>query len=371
MTDDAADTDTYALKASVLPEIDAPDVNYLPPKPIYYRPKIGLIGTGGISDSHLDAYKTAEWDVAAIWNRTRSKAETKADKYCPAARIEDTWQAVLDNSDIDVVDITLHEEHRSPIIEAALRAGKHVLSQKPFVADLDVGEDLVKIAQDNGVNLAVNQNGRWSPHMSWMRNAVQAGHIGDVLSIHVSLHWDHGWTAGTPFDDIGDLVLYDFGVHWFDFVSSIVGKRAKSVFATAAHAKGQKNKSPLLAQASIALDEGQASLVFDGGVPHGPRDTSFIGGSKGSIISDGPDLSSQSITLTTPDGIAKPKLQGLWFNDGFMGAMGELLLAIEENRSPNNNAADNLQSLAMAFAAAHSRATGKSVEIGSARRLPG
>jgi predicted dehydrogenase len=182
-----------------------------------------------------------------------------------------------------VIDVTLHPEHRAPIIEAALKAGKHVLSQKPFVTDLGVGEDLVKLAEDKGVKLAVNQNGRWAPHKAWMREAVRAGLIGDVISAHVSLHWNHGWTAGTPFDEIEDLVLYDFGVHWFDFVASLTGRRAQSVFATASRARGQANKVPLLAQALVRLDGGQASLVFDGGAPHGPRDTTFVVGTAGSL----------------------------------------------------------------------------------------
>lgn len=367
---DAADTDTYALKSAELPEIAAPDVPYRPPHPKSYRPKIGMIGTGGISASHLDAYRTAGWEVAALWNRTRSKAEQKAAEYCPDARIEDDWQAILANSEIDVVDVTLHPEHRAPVIKAALEAGKHVLSQKPFVTDLDLGEDLVKLAQDKGVKLAVNQNGRWAPHKAFMREVVRAGLIGDVLSAHIAIHWDHGWTAGTPFDAIDDLILYDFGVHWFDFIASMVGKRAQSVFATASHAKGQANKVPLLAQALVRLDGGQASLVFDGGVPHGPRDTSFVGGTLGSLQSDGPDLGQQTVNLTTADGIARPKLEGQWFNDGFQGTMGELLCAIEDDREPSNGAAENVQSLAMAFAAVESRVTGKEVTIGSVRKLP-
>jgi predicted dehydrogenase len=108
-----------------------------------------------------------------------------------------------------------------------------------------VGEDLVKLAEDKACKLAVNQNGRWAPHKAWMREAVRAGLIGDVISAHVSLHWNHGWTAGTPFDEIEDLVLYDFGVHWFDFIASLTGRRAQSVFASASHASGQANKVPL------------------------------------------------------------------------------------------------------------------------------
>jgi predicted dehydrogenase len=367
MTDDAGDSDTYALKSATLPEIAAPDLPYRPPMPKTYRPRIGMIGTGGISGSHLDAYRTAGWEVAALWNRTRSKAEAKAAEYCPAARIEDDWQAMLTDSEIDVIDVTLHPEHRTPIIEAALKAGKHVLSQKPFVTDLDVGEDLVKLADDKGVKLAVNQNGRWAPHKAWMREAVRAGLIGEVISAHVSLHWNHGWTAGTPFDAIEDLVLYDFGVHWFDFVASLTGTRAQSVFATASHASGQANKVPLLAQALVRLDGGQASVVFDGGAPHGPRDTTFVAGTSGSLVADGPDLSAQTVALTTAEGIARPLLEGQWFNDGFRGTMGELLCAVEEAREPSNSARGNLFSLALAFAAVRSRVTGQEVEVGAAR----
>lgn len=364
MSDDAADTDTYALKSNKLPEIAAPKVAYRPPTPRSYRPRIGMIGTGGISNSHLDAYRTAEWEVAAVWNRTREKAEEKVAEFCPDARIDDDFLDLLADSEIDVVDITLPTELRAPVIEAALKAGKHVLSQKPFVSDLATGEALVRLADDQGVHLAVNQNGRWSPHMAWMREACRSGLIGEVQSVHAAVHWNHGWTAGTAFDEIEDLILYDFGIHWFDFVSSIVGARAEAVFATASHARGQGNKVPLLAQAVIRLEGGQASLVFDGNTQHGPQDTTYISGTTGSIVSMGPDLGLQTITLTTADGFSRPQLQGKWFNDGFRGAMGELLCAIEEDRSPDNAARNNLRSLELTFAAIRSRSSGQEIALG-------
>ncbi|MEX0346862.1 MAG: Gfo/Idh/MocA family protein [Rhizobiaceae bacterium] len=366
---DAADTDTYALKSSKLSEISAPDLAYLPPSPKSFSPRIGMIGTGGISNSHLDAYRAAGWEVAALWNRTRDKAEQKAAEFCPKAKVEDDWQTLLEDQSIDVVDITLPTEHRAEFIKAALQSGKHVLSQKPFVSDLDLGTELVQLAEDRGLLLAVNQNGRWSPHMSWMRNAVSTALIGDVLSAHVSIHWNHGWTAGTHFDEVEDLVLYDFGIHWFDFVSSLIGDRAQSVFATASVARGQANKAPLLAQALIRFEGGQASLIFDGGVPHGPNDATFVAGTKGSLASEGPDLSEQALKLTTEDGIARPVLRGQWFNDGFQGAMGELLCSIEEGREPVNSARNNLKSLALTFAAVHSRQTGREIEVGTVRKL--
>ena len=368
MTGDTTKTDTYALKSGNVTNIAASDLNYRPPAPKRYRPRIGMIGTGGISSSHLDAYRAAGWDVAAVWNRTRSRAESQVAEYCPTARIEDDWRTLLDDEAIDVIDITLHPEHRTPIIEAALRAGKHVLSQKPFVTDLDVGERLVQLAEDQGVKLAVNQNGRWAPHMAWMREAVRTGQIGEVQAVHLTIHWDHSWTADTPFDQIEDLILYDFGVHWFDFLVSLVGPRVQSVFATAAKAQGQINKVPLLAQALVRIEDGQASLVFDGATQHGPRDTAYVAGTKGSLLSEGPDLGTQTVRLTTAAGTATPQLDGQWFNDGFRGAMGELLCAIEEDREPSNSARQNLQTLALTFAAVQSCRSGKEVALTEAQR---
>ncbi|KPP83821.1 MAG: putative dehydrogenase [Rhodobacteraceae bacterium HLUCCA08] len=367
----SAAEDDYALRSDDAPAIAAPDLPYRPPMPRAYRPGIGLIGTGGISAAHLDAYRSAGWQVAALWNRERGAAEARAAEFCPAARIEDDWQAMLRDPEIDVIDIALHPEHRVPVIEAALKAGKHVLSQKPFVTDLDTGAALVALAEDRGVKLAVNQNGRWAPHLAWMREAVHAGLIGDLVSAHVAVHWNHGWTAGTAFDAVADLVLYDFGVHWFDFIAALAGDRLQSVLATATAARGQANKVPLLAQALVRFEGGQASAVFDGALPHGARDTSYIGGTAGSLVSDGPDLGRQQVRLTTADGVARPALQGQWFNDGFRGAMGALLCAIEDGTEPANGARENLRSLALTFAAVRSRITGHEVDIGAARRLEG
>ena len=74
---------------------------------------------------------------------------------------------MLTRDDIEVVDIATHPHERvAHSSKAAIAAEKHVLSQKPFVIDLDDGEKLVDLADKNNVKLAVNQNGRWAPHFS-------------------------------------------------------------------------------------------------------------------------------------------------------------------------------------------------------------
>ncbi len=363
------DLDAYSLKSAELAEVAAPDLPYRPPMPSTYRPRIALVGAGGISAAHLAAYRSCGFDVAVICNRTLSRAEARRDEYFPDAEATDDIQRTLTRDDIAVVDITPHPAERRAMIETALSAGKHVLSQKPFVLDLDVGARLADIADEKGVLLAVNQNGRWAPHLAWIREAVRAGLVGDVHAFDVSIHWNHGWIGGTPFEDIDDLILYDFAVHWFDFLTSLIGARATSVFATKARAASQTVRPPLLAHAQVAFDGGVASLLFDGAAGFGAEDRTVVAGSAGTLNSCGPDLGNQAVTLTTAAGISRPPLEGTWFNEGFAGTMGALLKAAEDGGQPLNAARGNLDALALVFAAIASTRLGVPVTPGSVRSL--
>ena len=170
--------------------IEPPPVDYLPKKPKSYNPKIGLVGTGGISEFHLKNYLACGFEVSAITNRTRSKAEARRDEFYPDAVVCDDYRELLARDDLEVGDVTPHPEDRLPILVASLKAGKHVLSQKPFVLDLADGERLVALAEEKGLRIAVNQNGRWAPHFSYLRNAIASGLIGRVTSVDFSLQWD-------------------------------------------------------------------------------------------------------------------------------------------------------------------------------------
>src|ERR1019366_1123063 len=142
-----------------------------------------------------------------------------------------------------------------------------VLSQKPFVLDLDVGERLVALAAEHDVKLAVNQNGRWAPHFSYLTAAVRSGLIGEVASVDFTLQWDHTWTAGTPFEELHHLVLLDFGIHWFDMTARLFqGRRPERVWASVARTTFQKMKPPMLAQVGVDYPGAQVRLSFNGHV---------------------------------------------------------------------------------------------------------
>jgi len=346
--------DDYALVAKPAAETQAPDLPYLPPMPRDRGVAIALVGAGGISGAHLEAYARHGLNIVAICSRDLARAEARRDAYFARARITDDFESLLRDSSVRVLDITTHPDVRVDLMRRALNAGKHVLSQKPFVEDLDDGRELVELAARRNLKLAVNQNGRWAPHLAYIREAVRAGLVGEVTGVHVEIRWNHGWIAGTPFEAVDDLILWDFGIHWFDFLASVIGDRARFVHATTARAAGQTARPPLLAQALVAFDGGQASLVFDGATCYGAHDSTAVIGTKGVAFSQGPDLGHQAVELHTEAGVARPHLSGAWFNDGFAGAMGELLCAIEEGREPLNSARDNLRSLKLCRAALHS-----------------
>ena len=363
----------YSLEApSAGPRIDAPELPYLPRDPKDYSPHIGLIACGGITKDHLKAYRKAGYRVVALCDSDLTRARKRKTEFYPDAKVYRDYHDLLKRDDIEVIDVAAHPEPRAAMVEDALTAGKHVLSQKPFVLDLDFGRRLVDLADQKGVRLAVNQNGRWAPHFSYIYQAIQAGLIGQVMAVHASVHWDHSWVKDTAFAKIKHLILYDFAVHWFDLVAWYFGDRSpRRVYATTAPSPTQDIDSPLLAQALIEFDSAQASLVFDAHTQFGTEDRTYVAGSAGTITSTGVDLKHQTVTLYTSDGHATPELQGCWFPDGFHGTMGELLRAIEEDREPLNGARRNLDSLALCFAAIASAERSEPVEPGTVRKLPG
>jgi len=351
-------------------EFPAPQLDYLPPEPRGEKPKIGLIGGGGIAEYHLRAYRAMGLEVAAICDVDHQRAEERAREFYPQATVSDSPSSIIENQEITVVDIALHPEHRTPILRDCIRAGKHILSQKPFVTDLDLGQELVDLADQHGVHLAVNQNGRWAPHFAYCRKAIEAGIIGEVASVDFNLHFDHTWTANTPFEEIHHLLLYDFGIHWFDISRAFLpGKTCQQVYASVQRNSWQTIKPPFLAQVVADFEGTQVRINLNAHVQYGQQDTTTICGSKGTLRAFGPGLNEQSVQLWTEEGQASPHLKGCWFENGFEGTMGELLTSLEENRQPNNNARDNLDSLAFCFAAMHSADTGLPQKPGSLRKL--
>ena len=350
--------------------MQAPPLDYKPPTPTSRDTATGLIGCGGIAETHLRAYRSAGFPVSAVCDIEEERAVDRRDTYYPDASVYTDHRDLLEEANIDVVDIATMPDVRVGLIEDALGAGTHVLSQKPFVLDLDDGERLIELADRAGLALAVNQNGRWAPHWSYLREAVHDGIVGQPMSVHQQVHWDHDYIHGTPFERFEHAILYDFAIHWFDFLATVIDDRSpERVYASTARSPVQTSRPPLLGQALVEYDHAQASLVFDGNTLHGPRNRTVITGTDGTLVSDGPTLNEQDVTLVVDGERSTADLDGAWFDDGFAGTMGELLCAVEAEREPANSARDNIRSLELCFAAVAAADAGKPVRPGDVRSI--
>src|SRR5262249_29040750 len=134
-THETPSPDAYALVSGDAKPMAAPVLDYKPPMPRNKAVPIGLVGAGGISFAHLDAYKKHGLNVVAIGDRHLDRAVARRDASYPEALATDRIDDVIGAPGIPVVDITVHAKDRAALMRRALEAGQHVLSQKPFVRD--------------------------------------------------------------------------------------------------------------------------------------------------------------------------------------------------------------------------------------------
>jgi predicted dehydrogenase len=343
----------------------AAGVAYLPIEPTTYRPSLAIVGCGGISAMHLAAYRAAGYDVVAFVDVDISRAIARRDEFYPTADVYDSIDPVLERADIEVVDIATHVHVRAALIERALRAGKHVLSQKPFVQDFATGEALIELARSEGRELAVNQNGRWAPHFAFLLAAVRGGLIGTVTSADFSAYWAHDREVEhrPEFAEMPDLILYDFGIHWFDIIAQLFsGREATRVDSFVRTTPGQVISAPTSASTVIQFPEAEATVILRG-ASHLHEEGSYrIDGTLGVITHDGLALGGSLVRVETAAGVEEITIDGTWWTHGMRGTMGELLAAVESRRTPSNTAQQSMQGLALCFAAVKSSREGTAVD---------
>lgn len=209
------------------------------------------------------------------------------------------------------------------------------------------------------------------PGPTFLNQAIRGGSIGRVSYLGFSVAWDQGWIGGTPYEDIQDIILSDFALHWFDFLNLFMqGQPAKSVSASTSRAPEQEVKPPLIAGVTVEYEEAVAHLSFDGSVRNDPWDRTTVIGPLGNLISEGPDLNRQEVVMAAGGREHRPGLPRRQFNDGYHGAMAELLSAIVQNRSPSHHARNNLETLALCFAAVASARADAPMVPGRIQSLP-
>ncbi len=176
-------------------------------------PKVGIVGCGGIvRGPHLTAYLAHQVPIAGIFDPS-PEAVSQVRERIPEVHVYSSLEELLEDPQVEIVDAATHVQPRMEIVRKALRAGKHVLSQKPLAADVPTARSLIEESERCGRLLAVNQNGRWSPPWRKAHALIRAGAIGEVIDITHVFDTSLQWIEGSPFDALPHWLIWDYTVH--------------------------------------------------------------------------------------------------------------------------------------------------------------
>jgi len=349
------------------------DLRYQPPRPRKPQEQpIALIGCGSITRSHLAAYRHAGFSVQGFYDVFPEAARQRRDEFFPQAKVYACYEEVLADRQIRILDIATPPEVRFDLMKRGLRAGKHILSQKPFVLDLDHADELIALSKEQGLKLAVNQNGRWAPHWSFAREAIASGAVGQVSSVFMNYSWNSDFILqqGSSLAGLAYGLLYDYAIHLFDILSCFAGDRhPRQVYAALCDPSSPLTRDFRLGQCMVEYDDLQASLAFNASNPYGFEQATHIDATAAALLCRSPSPHTQEVRVINRKGTFMPVLQGSWSTEGFLGTMGELLLAIEEDREPTHSARNNIGTLSLCFSAILSALENRPVRPESVRRL--
>jgi len=142
--------------------------------------KLGLIGAGGIAQAHCRAIADVEGvEVIAASDIVKENVERTAERW-GIAHVFTDYDEMLQMDALDgVVVCTPTAVHAAPTI-AALKAGKHVLCEKPMEARLDAATEMVRTAHETGKILMVALKLRFSPQVTVAKRIVDEGTLGEI-----------------------------------------------------------------------------------------------------------------------------------------------------------------------------------------------
>jgi predicted dehydrogenase len=199
--------------------------------------KVGIIGTGFIGPTHIEAIRRLGFvDVVGLAETSQAVAEYKAAELgIPKAYAD--YREMLKDSEIQVVHNCTPNHLHFAINKEIILAGKHVVSEKPLAMNSKESEELLELAEKHGVVHAVNFNYRQHASVQNLQAMIAKSDLGKVNLVHGSYlqDWllyetDYNWRLAPEVGGKSRAVA-DIGSHWCDTVQFVTGKKIVEVFA--------------------------------------------------------------------------------------------------------------------------------------------
>ncbi|MFH1719934.1 MAG: Gfo/Idh/MocA family oxidoreductase [Planctomycetota bacterium] len=199
--------------------------------------KVGVIGTGFIGPAHIEALRRlGNIDVAALAEYSEDAAKSKAEALGIDRHYGD-YRELLKDKSIESVHICSPNHLHYEMAKAALGAGKHVICEKPLAVSVAEAEELVELAEKEGLVNAVNFNIRYYPLARQLRLMIDKGDLGEIFAVQGSYlqDWlfhptDYNWRL-EPDKSGRSRAVADIGSHWMDLIESVTGLKIAGVCA--------------------------------------------------------------------------------------------------------------------------------------------
>lgn len=199
-------------------------------------PRVAIAGAGMVARLHLDAARRAGAPVVGVCASTPERGKQAAERFGVARSFDSADDLVTDDA-VDVVHICTPNASHFHLAELALRAGKHVVCEKPLATTSADADALVALADRSGLIAAVPFVYRYHPMATEARARVHGGFAGDVRLIHghylqdwLSEPGDNNWRVD-PRQGGASRAFADIGSHWCDLVEWVTGHRISELIA--------------------------------------------------------------------------------------------------------------------------------------------
>lgn len=184
--------------------------------------KLGIIGYGYMGHWHLrNAPRVEGVSVVAAYDIDPEKVQLARDEGLEAF---DSLSAFLASNLFNVVLVSTPNDTHCALACAAMKAGKHVIVEKPVAMDAAQVDIMARTAQQCGVIFTVHQNRRWDKDYKIASEIINSGELGHVYSVQSRLHGSRGAMFGWRAEpEHGGGMIYDWGVHFTDQIMNLFG----------------------------------------------------------------------------------------------------------------------------------------------------
>ncbi|MEQ8790340.1 MAG: Gfo/Idh/MocA family oxidoreductase [Pirellulaceae bacterium] len=341
-------------------------LGHLPQLPQNLSTPIGCIGAGFImADCHLVAYRQAGLNPVAISSRTPERARQVAQRH-GIGKVYDSYQELLADPLVEVVDIAVPPDVQIDVVRDAVRHNDHlrgILAQKPLGVDFAEAKEIVRLCEEAGVALAVNQNMRYDQSIRACKHLLERGDLGEPVLATIDMRAIPHWM---PWQQrLGWVTLRIMSIHHLDAFRYLFGDPER-VFASVRPDPRTAQKFPhddgiclYILEYANGLRAASWDDVWTGPAREGAEADIGIrwrvegteGMARGTIgWPDYPTPTPSTLDYTTcrdPGQWHKPRWKEVWFPDAFLGPMAQLLCALESGEEPEISGRDNLRTMAL------------------------